>query len=83
MPRRGARLSPEAAQHQKEATAAWHARNYENLSLPLKKGKRDAWKALAAARGQSVSGMIQTYMDREYEREFGHPIELQKEEAPE
>lgn len=82
MPRRGAKLSPAAAQRQKEATAEWHAKNYQNLSLPLKKGKRDAWKALAAARGQSVSGMIQTYMDVEYEKEFGHPIE-QKEEAPE
>lgn len=83
MPRRGARLSPEAAQRQKEAIAEWHAKNYENLSLPLKKGKRDAWKALAAARGESVSGMIQMYMDREYEREFGRPIDLHDETAPE
>ena len=71
MPRKGARLSPEAAAKQAEQIAAYHAEHYENLSICLKKGKRDAYKRLAAARGESVSGMIQAFMDEEYRREFG------------
>lgn len=31
-------------------------------------------KRLAAARGTSVSAMIQDYLDAEYEAEFGRPI---------
>jgi len=71
MPRKGAKLSPEAAANQAAAVAAYHAEHYENLSLHLKKGKREAWKKLAEARGENVSGMIQAYMDAEYRREFG------------
>jgi post-segregation antitoxin (ccd killing protein) len=71
MPRPGTRLSPEAAENQRAAERRWHLENYENLSLPLRKGKRDAYKRLAAARGLSVSAMIQTYMDDEYERQLG------------
>ena len=71
MPRKGTRLSPEAAAKQAEQIAAYHAEHYENLSIGLKKGKRDAYKRLAAARGESVAGMIQAYMDAEYEKQFG------------
>lgn len=75
MPRRGTKLSPVAAERQAEAIAAYHSEHYENLSIHLKKGKRDAWKRLAEARGISMSAMIQTYMDGEYRREFGQDIE--------
>ncbi len=75
MPRRGTKLSPVAAERQAEAIAAYHSEHYENLSLHLKKGKRDAWKRLAEARGASMSAMIQTYMDGEYQKEFGQNIE--------
>lgn len=75
MPRKGARLSPEAAEKQAAAIREWHVKNYENLSISLKKGKRDAWKRMAEKRGQSVSGMIQEYMDAEYETAFGRRIE--------
>ena len=71
MPRKGTRLSPEAAAKQAEQIAAYHAEHYENLSIGLKKGKRDAYKRLAAARGESVAGMIQAHMDAEYEKQFG------------
>lgn len=71
MPRKGTKLSPEAAANQVAAIAAYHAEHYEKLSVGLKKGKRDAYKRLAAARGESVSGMIQALMDAEYRREFG------------
>lgn len=65
MPRRGTKLSPDAAQRNNEAIARWKAENIENLSIGLRKGKRDAYKRIAAARGTSVSAMIQTYMDEE------------------
>ena len=71
MPRKGTRLSPEAEKRNADAIAAYHAQHYENLSITMRKGKRDAWKRLAEARGESVSGMIQRYMDSEYEKQFG------------
>ena len=73
MAKRGVNLSPNAARRQAESIAAYHAEHYENLSLHLRKGKRDAWKRLAESRGTSMSTMIQAYMDTEYEREFGAP----------
>lgn len=75
MPRHGTKLSPVAAERQAEAIAAYHSEHYENLSIHLKKGKRDAWKRLAEARGASMSAMIQNFMDGEYRREFGKDIE--------
>lgn len=75
MPRKGAKLSTAAAERQTAAVEAYHAANYENLSLHMRKGKRDAWKRLAEARGTSMSAMIQDYMDGEYRREFGKDIE--------
>jgi hypothetical protein len=65
MPRKGTRLSPEAAARQNEAITRWKLEHTENLSISLRKGKRDAYKRLAAARDTSVSAMIQDYMDAE------------------
>lgn len=69
MPRKGTRLSPEAAARQNEAIARWKLEHTENLSISLRKGKRDAYKRLAQKRGQSVAGMIQAYMDAECAKE--------------
>lgn len=63
MPRKGTILSPAAAERQAAAAAEWHAKHYENLSVPLRKGKRDAYKELASKRGTSVSRLIQDYLD--------------------
>lgn len=71
MPRKGANLSPEAKKKNQKAITAWKIENMENLSIGLRKGKREKYKRLAAARGLSVSGMIQQYMDAEYKKEFG------------
>ena len=73
MPRKGTKLSSEADAKNKEAIRRWKLENIENLSVGLRKGKRDAYKRLAEARGTSVSNMIQSYMDAEYEKEFGSP----------
>lgn len=80
MPRKGAKLSPEAKAQQAEAIKAWKLANIENLSIGLRRGKRDAYKRLAAARSTSVSAMIQDYMDAEYLIEFGEPIIKEPEE---
>ena len=69
MPRKGTNLSPEAAAKNADAISRWHVANYENLSVCLRKGKRDAYKRLAAIRGTSVSAMIQSYLDAECRKE--------------
>lgn len=74
MPRKGANLSPEAKEKNQKAITAWKIENMENLSIGLRKGKREKYKRLAAARGLSVSGMIQQFMDAEYKKEFGAEI---------
>lgn len=71
MPRKGTNLSPEAKEKNQKAITAWKIENMENLSIGLRKGKREKYKRLAAARGLSVSGMIQQYMDAEFIKEFG------------
>ena len=75
MPRKGAKLSPEAIKKNNEAIVRWKLEHTENLSISLRKGKRDAYKQLAELRGTSVSSMIQTYMDAECRRE-GIPLPL-------
>ena len=69
MPRRGTKLSPEAAARQAAAIAEWHLKNIENLSIGVRKGKREAYKKLAEIRGTSVSAMVQEYMDGECRKE--------------
>lgn len=69
MPRKGAKMSPTAIANQNAAIARWKLEHTDNLSLSLRKGKREAYKKLAELRGTSVSAMIQAYMDGECERE--------------
>ena len=65
MPRKGTQLSPEAAAKNAASITRWKAENIENLTIGLRKGKRDAYKRLAALRGTSVAALIQNYMDNE------------------
>lgn len=83
MPRKGAKLSPESKARQDAAIARWKVEHYENLSIGLRRGKREAYKRLAAARGTSVSAMIQQYMDAEYEKTFLAPVPGDTKEKPE
>lgn len=68
MPRKGTKLSPSAKAKQDAAISRWKVEHYDNLSVPLKKGKREAYKQLASVRGTSVSALIQNYMDSECEK---------------
>ena len=64
MPRKGSNPpTPEVKAKNDAAIAAWHAKNIENLSIGLRKGKRDAYKRLAEKLGTSVSALVQLYMD--------------------
>ena len=77
MPRKGVRMSSKAIENQNKAIARWKVEHTDNLSLSLRKGKREAYKKLAELRGTSVSKMIQDYMDGECERE-GIPLTPQE-----
>ena len=73
MPRKGVKMSSAAIANQNAAIARWKLEHTDNLSVSLRKGKREAYKKLAELRGTSVSAMIQDYLDRECERE-GIPL---------
>ena len=77
MPRKGVKMSPAAIANQNRAIARWKVEHTDNLSVSLRKGKREAYKRLAELRGTSVSKMIQDYMDEECERE-GIPLTPQE-----
>jgi len=77
MPRKGVKMSSKAIENQNKAIARWKVEHTDNLSLSLRKGKREAYKKLAELRGTSVSTMIQDYMDGECERE-GIPLTPQE-----
>lgn len=68
-------MSPAAIANQNAAIARWKVEHTDNLSLSLRKGKREAYKKLAELRGVSVSAMIQRYMDAECAKE-GIPLTI-------
>jgi hypothetical protein len=63
MPRKGANLSAEAKEKNAEAIKRWHRENTEGLTIRLRKGKREEYNRLAAARGISLSALIQSLLD--------------------
>lgn len=69
MPRKGVKMSPEAVKKNNEAIAKWKVEHTDNLSVSVRKGKREAYKRLAQLRGTSVSAMIQEFMDAECRKE--------------
>lgn len=56
-------LSPEAAAKQQAAQKEWHRENLERISVNVPKGKRELYKAKAAARGVSLNRLILDYLD--------------------
>ena len=69
MPRKGTNLSEDAEAKQREAIKAWHRENTVAITFRVRKEKQPRYKALAARRGVSLSGMIQAYLDGECEKE--------------
>ena len=69
MPRKGVKMSPEAVKKNNEAIARWKVEHTDNLSVSVRKGKREAYKRLAQLRGTSVSALIQDYLDGECRKE--------------
>lgn len=69
MPKRGTVLSPEAIANNAHAIARWKKANIDNLSIGVRKGKREAYKQLAEVRGTTLSRLVQDYLDAECARE--------------
>ena len=69
MPRKGTKLSEEAAQRQREAIRAWHKENTVAITFRVRKEKQPLYKELAARRGVSLSKVIQDYLDAECEKD--------------
>lgn len=65
MPRKGTKLSPEAAEKQAAAIDAWHRENTEiiKFSVRLPKGRGSAYRELAAATGRSLTSIVKECLD--------------------
>lgn len=65
MPRKGARLSPDAAERQREAIKSWHDKNTEVLkfSVRVRAGCQDAYRELAHRKGVSLTSLIRDYLN--------------------
>ena len=50
-------MSP-ISEAQKRATEKYHKAHYERINLLVKKGQREAFRAHAEARGESLNGFI-------------------------
>ena len=61
--------SPESVQRRQAYTAAWNKAQTETILVRVRKGKKDVYKAVAAKRGQSLSGMIIEYLEEQVDRE--------------
>nr|DAT32193.1 MAG TPA: plasmid partition protein ParG-helix-helix, dimer, DNA binding, CELL [Caudoviricetes sp.] len=69
MPRKGVKMSEEALKKNAAASAAWHKKNTEALSIRVRREKADAYRELARRREQSLSSIVWTYLDAECEKE--------------
>lgn len=54
---------------QRKAVAKYNAANYELISLRVKQGKKDAIKAHADSKGESVNAFINRAIDEAIERD--------------
>lgn len=62
---------------QKRSAAKWDAANLDRLSLALPAGSRDAIKAHAAQRGESVNAFIGRAIRDQMQRDNGQQINAQ------
>ena len=65
MPRKNARLSPEALARDRAYTAEWKKKNTVIIPLQVRKGERERYKQLAARRGVSLTRLILSLLDAE------------------
>ena len=57
------------SESQKKSAAKWDAKNLDRLSLALPAGSRDAIKAHAAGRGESVNAFISRAIREQIQRD--------------
>lgn len=65
MPRKGTVLSDYAAARNRQAIKAWHKEHTVAISFRVRKEKQPLYKQLAELRGESLSGIIQGYLDEQ------------------
>jgi len=58
---------------QRRANAKHDKENFEYCTVKTRKGKRAAWKAHAAAKGESLNGFLNRAIDETVERDGGNP----------
>lgn len=69
MPRKGAKLSPEAQQKQREAISRWKMEHMASVTVTVRRERAELYKALAAKRGTTLRAMIVGYLDGELQAE--------------
>lgn len=69
MPRKWTKLSPAAAEKQRQAIKEWHAENTTKIIFRVRTEKKARYMALAERRACSLSRLIQDYLDAECEAE--------------
>lgn len=64
-------MAQKYTENKKASNRKWDAANLDRMSIALPKGSRDAIKAHAAARGESVNGFIGRAITETMERDSG------------
>lgn len=62
-------MSQKYTEARKEGNRRWDAANLDRLSIAVPKGQKDAIKAHAESRGESVNAFINRAIDEAMERE--------------
>lgn len=62
-------MSQKYTEARKEGNRRWDAANLDRVSIAVPKGKKDAIKAHAEAKGESVNAFINRAIDETMERE--------------
>ena len=61
---------------QKKSAKKWDAANLDRVSIAMPKGQKDAIKAHAEARGESVNGFVNRAISETMERDNGDFVDL-------
>lgn len=69
MPRKGAKLSPEAQKKQREAIARWKSEHMASVTVTVRKERAAAYREMAARRGTTLRAIILEHLDKLVEEE--------------
>lgn len=63
MPRKGVKLSPEAAARQAEAIRNWQKENTSIINIRVRKEKHEVYRQMAQRIGKPLATIIREYLD--------------------